>query len=471
MKTEIIETSAVEREIKIEIEAETVKNAYQKICQKYAKGAQIPGFRKGFAPVDVVKTRFKSEIQNETLQELLAKWVTQAIQESGLHPLSEPQLHLEDAENVKLNGSQPLSLHVHFEVMPEIPTPEYKGLEAVRRVKPLVGNETDDLIQERLQEGATLVPVEDRASEKGDSLLVDLEGIFVDSPDEPPITAADLEINLGDELIEESFTNNLIGVKEDDEKAFTVVYPEDFTSPVLAGKTVDYKAKIKSVGKMEMPELDDEWAQSLDEGFETLADLRSKLSGELETMAKADADARVRNDLIAKVIENHEFEVPNALVENQSRNLMNNFAMDMQQRGVDLQSVGEDFVQMIYEQTRTQAVRDIRGAMLLEKIAELENVEVTPEEIAAEVEQMAKYYRATPEQIRKSLEEQGGDANIAHSLRNRKAVEAIVSNAKVTDGEWIDETIAPQIEAVEEATVEEEKTEKKPKKKAAKKDK
>ncbi len=470
MKTEIIETSAVEREIKIEIEADAVKEVYHRVSQKYAKGAQIPGFRKGFAPIDVVKLRFKSEIQNETLQELLAKWVTQAIQESGLHPLSEPQLHLEDAENIKLNGSQSLKLHVHFEVMPEIPTPEYKSLEAVRRVKPLTGNETKELIQERLQEGATLVPVEDRASEKGDTLLVDLEGIFVDSPDEPPITAADLEINLGDEMIEESFTNNLMGVKEDDEKEFTVAYPEDFTSPVLAGKTVNYKAKIKSVGKMELPELDDEWAQSLDEGYESLEDLRGKLSGELETMAKADADARVRNELIQKLIENHEFEVPNALVENQARNLLNNFAMDMQQRGVDLQSVGEDFVQMIYEQTRTQAVRDIRGAMLLEKIAELENVEVTPEEIATEIEMMAKHYRATPEQIRKSLEEQGGDANIAHSLRNRKAVEAIVSNAKVTDGEWIDETVAPQIEAEKEA-VEEEKTEKKPKKKAAKKEK
>lgn len=466
MKTEIIETSAVEREIKIEIEADIVREVYHKICQKYAKGAQIPGFRKGFAPIDVVKLRFKNEIQNETLQELLSKWVTQAIQESELHPLSEPQLHLEDAENIKLNGSQPLSLHVHFEVMPEIPTPEYKGLEVVRRIKPLAEGETEILIQERLQEGATLVPVEDRASEKGDTLLVDLEGIFVDSPDEPPIKADDLEITLGDEMIEESFTNNLIGVRQDEEKEFSVTYPDDFTSPALAGKTLNYKAKIKSVGKMELPELDDEWAQSLDEGYESLEDLRGKLSGHLETMTKTDADARVRNDLIAKLIENHEFEVPNALVENQARNLLNNFAMDMQQRGVDLRSVGDDFVQMIYEQTRTQAVRDIRGAMLLEKIAELENVEVTPEEIAAEIEQMATYYRATPEQIRKSLEDQGGEANIAHSIRNRKSVEAIFSNAKVTDGEWIDETVAPQIEA---EAVEEEKTEKKPKKKAAKK--
>lgn len=472
MKTEIIETSGTEREIKIEIEADVVREAYQKVCQKYAKNAQIPGFRKGFAPVDVVRMRYKDDIQNEVLQQLLSKWVTQAIQESELHPLSEPQLHLEDAENIKLNGSMPLSLHVHFDVMPEIPTPEYKGLEAIRRIKPLAEGETDRLIDERRQQSASLIPVEDRASETGDTLLVDLEGTFVEPAEDQPISANDLEITLGDEMIEASFTDNLLGVKEDDEKEFTVAYPEDFTAPALAGKTVNYKAKIKSVGKMELPELDDEWAISLDEGYESLEDLKGKLALDLESVSKADADARVRNDLIAKLIENHQFDVPNALIENQSRNLLNNFAQDMQQRGVDLNTVGDDFIQMIYGQMRDQAERDIRGAMLLEKVAELENVEVSPEEVATEIEQMAGYYRVSVGEIRKSLEKQGGDTNIANSLRTRKAVEAIVANAKVSDGEWIDET-APKIEAEATETaeaVEEEKTEKKPKKKAAKKE-
>ena len=467
MKTEIVETSATEREIKIEIEAEVVREVYNKVCQKYAKGAQIPGFRKGYAPVDVVRLRYKDEIQNEVLQELLSKRVTQAIEESELHPLSEPQLHLENAETIKLNGSEPLSLHVHFDVMPEIPMPKYKGLEAVRRIKPIEETELERIINERRQQFASLIPVEDRASEKGDMLLVDLEGIFVDEPQTDPIKADDLEIALGDEMIEESFTKNLVGVQEDDEKEFTVTYAEDFTSPLLAGKTLNYKAKIKSVGKLELPDLDDEWAQSLDEGYESLADLRSKLQADLEEVAKADADARVRNELIGKLIESHDFEVPNALVENQARNLLNNFAQDMQQRGVDLNKVESEFVQMAYGQMRGQAERDIRGAILLEKIAELENVEVSDDEVAKEIEMMAHYYRTSVEEMRKSIEKQGGEANISNSLRTRKAVEAIAANAKVSDGEWIDENM-PKIEAVEEA---EAKVKEKPKKKAAKKDK
>ena len=188
-----------------------------------------------------------------------------------------------------------------------------------------------------------------------------------------------------------------------------------------------------------MPELDDEWAQSLGEDFTSLEDLREKLRADLETVSKADADNRVRSELIAKLIEKHEFEVPNALIETQARNLLNNFAQDLAGRGVDLNKVEKDFVQMAYNQMRTQAESDVRGAMLLEKIAELENVEVSDAEVAEEIERMAQYYRVTPEEIRASLEKQGGEANISNNLRTRKAVEALVNNAKITDSEWIDE--------------------------------
>ena len=452
MKTELIEVSPTQKEVKIEIEPEVVKEAYQKVSQKYARAVTVPGFRKGLAPLDVVRLRYKDEIQSETLQELLSKRIPEAIQEHGLNPLAEPHLHFDNAENLKLNGSQPITLHVHVEVMPEIPMPEYKNLEATRRVRPLQDEELDQIIDERRQESATLIPVEDRKSQEGDTVIIDLEGTFADEPGAEPIKADDLEIKLGDASIEKSFTENLVGLGEDEEKKFTVSYPEDFSSPALAGKTVNYKAAVKSIGTVELPELNDEWAQSLDEDFESLEDLRGKLRKDVETAAKANADAKVRNDLIAKLIEDNDFEVPNALIEAQARNLLNNFAQDLAQRGVDLNKVEKDFVQMAYNQMRGQAERDVRGAMLLEKVAELEKVEVSDEEIAKEIEQMADYYRVTPEEIRASLaQQQGGEANIANSLRTRKAVEALFENAKITDGEWVDEN-QPQTQSAEETS-------------------
>jgi len=443
MNTELIEVSPTRREIKIEIEPAEVREVYNRVSQKFAKQAQIDGFRKGFAPVDVVRVRYKDQIQSEVLQELFSPKVGEAIQEYKLQPLAEPHLHLEDAENLKVNGSQAISLSVQLEVMPEIPAPEYKNLEAVRRVRPLSDEELDGIIDERRQESATLLPVEDRKSKEGDTVIVDLEGVFVGEDDSEPIKADDLEIKLGDEKIEKSFTENLVGVEEDEEKEFTVSYPEDFTSPMLAGKTINYKAKVKSVGAIELPELDDEWASSLDEGFESLQDLRSKLRVDLEASAKDEADNRLRSELIQKLIETHDFEVPDALVDIQARNLLNNFAQDMAHRGMDMNKVEKDFVQMVYTQMQGQAERDVRGAMLLERVAELEKVEISTEEVDEEIKKMAQHYRTTTEEIRQSLSQQGGDANIANSLRTRKAVEALAANAKITDGEWIDPNQPP----------------------------
>jgi len=462
MKTDIKVISPTQKELTIEIEPEAVREVYNKVSRKYTKGAQVDGFRKGYAPLDVVRMRFKEEIRSEVLQEIVSKKVVEAIQENDLHPLSEPHLHLEDSENLKLNGSQPVILKAHIEVMPEIPMPDYKKLEVVRRVRPPEEGELEAMIDERRQQYATLIPIEDRKSEEGDTVIVDLEGAFSDEPDTEPIKADDLEVKLGDAMIEKSFTENLIGVSEDEEKEFTVAYPPEFTSPALAGKTVNYRAKIKSVGRVELPEADDEWAQSLDDNFKSMKDLREKLSGDLEYVAREEADNRVRNDLIAKLIENHEFEVPNALIETQARNLLNNFAQDLSQRGVDVNKVEKSFIEMAYTQMRGQAERDVRGAMLLEKIAEEEKVEVFKEEIDEEIEKMAQHYRVSPEDIRASLAQQGGEDGIANSLRTRKAVEALMKNAKITDGEWIDESQAQ----VEEETSEE--SEKKPKKETKK---
>lgn len=439
MSTEIIEVSPTRREIKIEIAPDAVREVYNKVSNKYAKQANVPGFRKGFAPLDVVRLRFKDEINNETLQQLLPAKITEAIQEHNLSPLNEPHVHLEDQQNLKLNGSQPVTISVHFDVMPEIPEPDYKGIEVTRRVRPTDDANVENIINERRQQSAALIPVEGRKSEEGDTVIVDLVGTFVDEPETEPITADDLEIPLGDETIEKAFTENLIGVEEDEEKDFTIAYPEDFSSQGLAGKTVNYKAKVKSVGKVELPELNDEWAQSLDEGFESVENLRIQLREDLQQYSESDANARLRVDAIAKLIEKNDFEVPAALIDVQARNLLNNFAQDLAQRGVDLSKVEKDFVQMMYEQMKTQAERDVRGAMLLEKIADMENIEISPEEVSEEIQKMADYYGTTVDEIKKSFREnQTAETEISNNLRTRKAIEALIDNAKVTDGEWIE---------------------------------
>ncbi|MBX3299322.1 MAG: trigger factor [Acidobacteria bacterium] len=443
MKSELKNVSSTQKEIHIQIDAEAVKAAYGRVSQRYAKRANVPGFRKGFAPIDVIRLRYKDEIKSDVLQEVIPSHVTDAIREHDLHPLTEPHLHLEDQDSVTVNGTVPLKLHVHFEVMPDVPVPNYKGVEITRRVKPVEPGEVDDMIYQRLQREAAFVPSEGRAAETGDTVIADFEGTVDGEPDAPPITAESVEIEIDGEGVEPAFSENLKGVKEDEEREFVVTYPEALPSPELAGKTVRYKAKVTSVGRQEVPELNDEWAKSLDEGYGSLDELKERLRTDLEKMAEADADARLRNNAIAKVIESNAFDVPNVLIENQARNLLNNFAQDLQQRGVDLNNVTDDFVQMAYSNMRQQAERDVRGAILLDKIAEAEGVAVSEEEIAEELTKLAEYYRTTADQIRETLEKQGGIDNIRNNLKTRKSIEAVVANAKVIDGPWVDESAKP----------------------------
>src|SRR5687767_6849719 len=151
MKSEVKAISATQREIHIEIDPDSLKQAYGIVSQKYAKNANIPGFRKGYAPLDVVRLRYKEEIKSEVLQQVVPLKVSEAIQEHDLRPLVEPQLHIEKVEDVKVNGSEPLKVHAHVEVMPEVPLPEYKGIELIRRVKPVDDAEIDDLIKHKLE--------------------------------------------------------------------------------------------------------------------------------------------------------------------------------------------------------------------------------------------------------------------------------------------------------------------------------
>jgi trigger factor len=137
MKTQIREVSPTQKELTIEIDAEILKESYGKVSKRYADRATVPGFRKGYAPLDVVRLRFKEEIKSDVLQDVIPGQVTEAIRQHDLNPLAEPHLHLDDHENVKVNGSVPLSLQIHVEVMPEIPVPKYDGLEAVRRERPV----------------------------------------------------------------------------------------------------------------------------------------------------------------------------------------------------------------------------------------------------------------------------------------------------------------------------------------------
>jgi trigger factor len=444
MKTELIDTSATRKEIKIEIEPERLREVYDRISDRYAKLANVPGFRRGNAPRSVVRTRFKDEIRGEVLREVVPQAIEDAINEHKLVVIGEPDVHLDNAEGLDKMGTESLSVHVHVEVLPEVALGQYKGLEATRSTRPVEDADVDRVVEGLREASASLQPVEDRASELGDTVTINIHGTFTQTPEDEPIHVDDVDVVLGGEGVQQEFTDNLLGVRADEVKNFTVKYPEDFTSKGLAGKEVDYTATVNSVRRKELPEMDDDWAKSLGEDFDSLETLRAKVREDLQKRAGVESDHRLRSALMQKLVQSHPFEVPDTLVEHQTQQLLESVVRDMLGRGFDprQQQFNWDGVR---EQLRDQAASDVRGSMLLERIADEEKITVTDEEIEAEINQIAMSARQTPEQVRAALTKQGGERSIADRLSNRKALDLIVENALVSEEEWREE------EATEEA--------------------
>jgi trigger factor len=435
MKTELIDVSPTRKEIRIEIEPAQIRDAFDRISKQYSKAANVPGFRPGHAPTSVVRTRYRSEIRTEVLRELIPEAVNNAVIEHSLNPLGEPNVELDNTMALERLGEDPLSLKVSIEVLPEVPLDNYKGLEVNRRKRPITDEDVDRTIEGLRDNSASLQPVEDRASELGDTVTVNARGNFVVDPEEEEIKVDDVEVVLGGPGVQKEFTENLTGVRPEESRTFTVEYPADFTSPGLAGKTVQYTTEVTSVRQKELPELDDEWAQSLGGDFDSVETLKAKVREDLEARATAESDHLLRDEIMKKLLEAHQFEVPESLVNQQTQHRMETVARQMMQRGIDPRNPELKW-ESAREELMVQAEEDVRATMLLEKIAEVENIAVSDEEVEAEINAIATASRQPVEQVRAALTKDGGERSIAHRLRSRKALDLLVENANVTDAEW-----------------------------------
>jgi trigger factor len=441
MKNELIDVSPTRKEIRIEIEPEEIRSAYDRISKQYSKAATVPGFRPGHAPTSVVRTRYKSEIRSDVIRELLPDAVNAAIAEHSIHAIGEPNVELDNTEALDNLGDQPITVKVGLEVLPEITLSEYKGLEITRRLRPITDADIDRVIDEFRNSTAAFMPVEDRPSELGDTVTINARGKFADEPDAEEIKVDDVEVVLGGPGVQQEFTENLTGVRPEETKTFLVDYPQDFSSPGLAGKKVEYAAEVTAVRKKELPELDDEWAASLGGDVDSIATLKTKVREDLEARATAESDHQMRGEVVRKLVAAHQFEVPESLVEQQTVHRLEEIARQMMNRGVDPRTAQLDWAGA-REELKVQAEEDVRATMLMEKIAEAENITISDEEIEAEIESIATATRQSIEQVRAALTKNGGERSIAQRLRNRKALDLLIENARVTDAEWTEPTEA-----------------------------
>jgi trigger factor len=414
------------RELELEIPAENVQKAAEKVAQDLARVARIPGFRPGKAPVTLIRRRFADDIQGEVVQSLVPEYLEKALDEKKLIPVTRPEV-----DKVEFKEGEPLRFRAVFEVLPEFELGDYKNLEVQVHAIEIGDAQVSKALDEMRERAATFVPVEGRAAKDGDFILMKLGGTPVGGG--APVQADNILCHLGAEETLDSFTDNLRGAQSGETKKFQSKYPEDYPDPKLAGKTYDYSVEVQGIKEKKLPELNDEFAKDAageTGGFTTLAEMRKKILENLEAAKGQRQQAQAREKILELLVKRHDFPVPEALVENQMDTRLERVVRSLAAQGVDPRAVNVDWVSLRRRQ-HDPAVDDVKAELLLDRIATAENIEATDEDVEKEIATLAEHSGESATALRARLTKQGALDRMKSKLRSDKTIEWLYRTARI----------------------------------------
>lgn len=410
------------KELDLEIPAEEVSKATEKVAKEFARIARVPGFRPGKAPISLIKRRFAEDIKGEVLQTLVPEHVEKAVAEQKLTPVSQPQV-----EKLDFQEGQPLKFRASFEVLPEFSLAHYKSLEIEMPEMTVTDESVADTLAEMQQRAATFAPVEGRTVQDEDFVQVKLLG----APDGggEPLQAESVLCHVGAEETMEPFNTNLRGANVGDHKNFDVEYPADYPDAKLAGKKFHYTVDVLGIKTKKLPELNDEFAKDVSDAT-SLDELKTKVRDGLEHERDHRQKDLQREKILAELVKLHDFPVPDSLVEHQMDVRLERVVRSLAQQGVDPRAVNVDWVSLRRRQEE-RARDDVKAELVIDRIASEEKIEVAEEELQHELEHMAGHSGESAEALRARLTKQGALDRMKAKLRSDKTVDWLAQNAHV----------------------------------------
>jgi len=411
------------RELELEIPAEEVKKATDRVAREFARVARIPGFRPGKAPVTLIQRRFAEDIKHEVLQSIVPDRLERELTEQKLVPVTRPQV-----EKVDFAEGGGVKFRAVFEVLPEFELSDYKELEIEVERAEITDADVDKALNEFRERAATFVPVEGRPAKDGDFVSMKLIGVPQGGAGEP-VNAENVLCHVGAEETLEAFTENLRGASAGEQKRFELKYPDDYPDPKLAGKSYQFTADVLAIKEKRLPELNDDFAKDVSEAA-TLEELRGKIRQSLEAARDDRQNDQARQKLIERLVAMHDFPVPEALVEHQMDVRLERVVRSLAAQGVDPRAVNVDWVSLRRRQ-QERAVADVKAEILLDRIASAENFDTTDEEVDAEVRRLAERAGESPEALRARLTKEGSLDRIKSKLRSDKTLEWLYRNARI----------------------------------------
>ena len=410
------------RELELEIPAEEISKASERVAKEFAKMARVPGFRPGKAPISLIKRRFAEDIKSEVLQNLVPETVEKAVAEQKLSPVSQPQV-----DKLEFNEGQPVKFRASFDVLPEFTLGNYKNLEIEMPEMNLTDEDVSKALAEMQQRAAAFTPVEGRAVQNDDFVQVKLHGTPEGGGE--PLQAESVLCHVGAEETMEPFNENLRGANVGDHKDFDVNYPADYPDAKLAGKLFHYSVDVLGIKTKQLPELNDEFAKDVSDAT-SLEELKSKIREGLEHERDHRQKDLQREKVIGELVKLHDFPVPESLVEHQMDVRLERVVRSLAQQGVDPRAVNVDWVSLRRRQEE-RAKEDVKAELVIDRIASEEKIDVTDEELDHEVEHMAGHSGESAEALRARLTKQGALERMKAKLRSDKTIDWLAQNASV----------------------------------------
>src|ERR1700676_3220148 len=411
----------IKREISVEIPAAEVARETELQIQRYQKSARLPGFRAGHVPASIIKQRFGEGLKNDVADALIPKYFRREAQKLGLIPVSQPRvtdLHIHDGE--------PLTFKASFEVLPEIQVEGYKDLRADKPEITVTDEDVDQALNSVREQHATYATVEGRALAQGDFAQASMDGKPKDGKDVAdakanPVHMDDVLIEIGGKNTVPEFSQNLTGASAGDERIFDVSYLEDLSDKRLAGKTFVYTVKVNGIKQKTMPELNDDFAKELGE-FTSLEQVRKQIRENMEAEKRHTAERESKDKLVAELVKRNDFEVPESLIDRQIDLRLERGLRALAAQGMKMEDLKKMDLPRLRAGQREQAITDVKSSLLLERIADLEKIEVSNDEVNHEVEALAQQSKQTSEAVRARLTEDGGLDRIRIRIRSEKTL-------------------------------------------------
>lgn len=408
-------------ELEVTVDVLEIADATERVLARIQAKAHLPGFRPGKAPLSVIRNRFQNEIQQDVMEEVIPKALNARFVAEGLKVVGQPSI-----VDLKFEPNQPMVFKAEFEVHPEFELGEYKGIEVEYEDPTVTEDDVNDRIEQIRESKAEYINMDPRPAESGDYVVVGLES--GDGIEGEPIKNPEMMLQIGDPDTLPAFTEGITGMSPGETKDISVTYPEDYGQERLAGKTVTFDVELKFIRRKELPQLDDDFAQSMGD-FRTVDEFREQVRASILAERQYRAQEEAKSKLIESLADAHDFPVPETYIERQLQIQLENYARTLQMQGIDPRALNLD-MNKFRESQKDRATRDVRATLLLDRIAEVEAVQVQQDEVDREVQRLARQQREPVAAVRVKLEKDGGLDRIANRIRTDKAIALLFEQAR-----------------------------------------